>query len=270
MPGLFEFSLPGEQPIGLAGPWQPAPPAPVSFAAGATPAQDDHPTWRVNLPGDEQEAQRALLEAELQVAAAEAALDQVPARLEAVSSAQARGPGVSFDAASFSVEPGSPEADMLVLLGHVQAVEEGQAVSFGVGDVAARAWEEARTQFDAFVQQLQREVLNFAWVETNVQARILARTSVGWSGDNNTIWLQQLDQAERDMHRRALQVAVKSRALRIRMFATVTGGAAKLSFLLATPAGAVMALPAAWRYVTEILEQVKTYQTLSQGGQDGR
>ena len=266
MPGLFELTLPDGEPVGLVGPWQAAAPASVSFEAGAEPPAPEVPVWSVNLPADEDEAERALAEAEAQVAAAAAALAQVPARLEELTSAQPRSGGVSFDVTSFSVDPGSPEAEMLSLMEHAQALEKGGGVSYGIKDFASQAWEQARDQFETFVQQLEREVLNLAWVETKVEMQLRARSVVGWSGDNNTIWLADLEAQEIDVHRRAVQVAVKSRLLRIRMFTTVTGGAARLSLLLATPAGAVLALPAAWKYVTEILQQIKTYQTLTQGG----
>lgn len=266
MPALFELSLPDDEAIGLIGPWQVAPSAPVSFAAGESVAQVDAPVWKVSLPADEAEAEQALAEAEAQIAAAEAALNEVPARFDAITSAQPRGEQVSFDVASFGVQADSPEAAMFALLEHAQALEQGRTVSFGVSDVASAAWEQAKAQFEAFVGQLQREVFHFAWVETNVDNQLLARTMVGWSGDSDTIWLEDASAEQRSAHRRALRVAVKSRALRLRMFVTVTGGAAKLSVLLTTPAGAVLALPAAWKYVTEILQQIKSYQTLAQGG----
>lgn len=270
MPGIFELSLPEGEAVGLVGPWQAAPPAPVSFEAGAASPAAEVPVWSVNLPGDEEEAGMALAEAEAEVAAAEAAMDEVPARLEELTSAAPGGAAVSFDVTSFSVEPDSPEAEMLSLLEHARLLEQGGGVSYGIGDIASQAWEKARDQFRVFVQQLEREVLNLAWVETKVETQLVARTTVGWGGDSNTIWRPELEMTQQDMHRRAVQVAVKSRLLRIRMFSTVTSGAAKLSLLLTTPAGAVLALPAAWKYVTEILNQVKTYQTLTQGGQHGK
>lgn len=266
MPSIFELSLPNDEPLGLVGPWQAGASTPVSFAAGESSARIDAPVWKVSLPSDADEAEQALSEAEAQVAAAEAALNEVPVRFEAIASAQPRGEAVSFEAATFAVEAGSPEAELLDLLGHVRLMEQGRTVSFGVADYASAAWEQAKVQFEAFVAQLQREVFNFAWVETNIEGQLLARTTVGWSGDSHTVWLERASAEQRSAHQRALQVAVKSRALRLRMFVTVTGGAAKLSLLLTTPAGAVLALPAAWKYVTEILGQIKSYQTLTQGG----
>lgn len=266
MPGVFELTLPDGEAVGLVGPWQAAPPAPVSFEAGAGSHAPEIPVWSVNLPVDAEEAEAALAEAEAHVFAAEAALDQVPERLETLTSARPDTGVVSFDVASFSVQPDTPEAEMLSLLEHARALEAGGGVSYGIGDFASQAWEKARDQFKVFVEQIQREVLNLAWVETKVEAQILARTTVGWGGDSNTIWEPELDAAQMDLHRRAVDVAVKSRLLRIRMFSTVTGGAAKLSLLLTTPAGVVLALPAAWKYVNEILNQIKTYRTLTQGG----
>lgn len=269
MPATFELSLPNEEPVGLVGPWEAGAPAPVSFVAGES-APLDAPVWKVSLPEDPFAAEQALSEAEAQIAAAEAALNEIPARLEAVTSAQPRGSQVSFEAAPHRIETDSPEASMLDLLGHARSLEQGRTViSYGMTDFASEAWEQARVQFEAFVGQIQREMLHFAWVETNVAGRVLARTTVGWSGDNNTAWLDGVAADQVAIHRRALQVAIKSRALRMRIFATVTGGAAKLSILLSTPAGAVLALPAAWKYVTDILAQIKSYQTLTQGGTNG-
>ncbi|MDI6770306.1 MAG: hypothetical protein QMD04_11620 [Anaerolineales bacterium] len=48
------------------------------------------------------------------------------------------------------------------------------------------------------------------------------------------------------------------------MITTITTGAAKIAILLATPAGAVMALPAAYKYVNQILSQVREVQALTQ------
>jgi hypothetical protein len=266
MPGIFELHLPDEEPLGLVGPWEAAPPAPLSFDVGSEPPAPDVPVWRVNLPEDETEAELALSQAEAQLLASESSLDQVPARLEALTSAAPRGGGVSFDISSFSVEDGSPEASALDLLAQAQAIEQGRPVSYGLEGLASEAWEHARDQFEAFLGQIQREVLNLAWVETSSGTLLLARTVVGWSGDSNTLWSAETTPGQRQLHRRALTAAVKSRLLRIRIFSTVTGGAAKLALLFTTPAGAVLALPAAWKFVNEILKEIKAYQTLSQGG----
>jgi len=265
MPGVFEVHLPEDGPPGLAGPWEVSPPAPVSFDAGAVPAAEQTPLWRANLPGDQAAAGQALSEAEAELLAAEVALEGMSARMEALTRAGTAS-GVSFDASALALPPGSPEASALDLLSQAQAIEQGRPVSFGLEGLGSQAWEEAQKQFEAFLNQLQREVLNLAWVETNSGGRLLARTVIGWTGDSNTLWAEDTAAEERDLHRRSLTTAVRSRLLRVRIFSTVTGGAAKLSVMFTTPAGVVLALPAAWKLVTEILRQLKNYQTVSQGG----
>lgn len=264
MPGIFELQLPEGEPLGLVGPWEAAPPASVSFDVGSGEAAPDAPVWRVRLPEDEAEAGLALSEAEAQLRASESGLEEAPARMDAILSALPG--GVSFGTVSFSVESGTPEASALDLLAQAQAIEQGRPVSFGVEGFGSQAWEQARDQFEAFLGQLQREVLNLAWVETSAGEQLLARTAIGWGGDSNTLWAAEASDEQRRLHRRALTTAVKSRLLRIRIFSTVTSGAVKLSVMFTTPAGAVLALPAAWKFVNEILQQIKTYQTVSQGG----
>jgi hypothetical protein len=268
MPAIFELTLPDEEPVGLIGPWK-AEAAPVSFSVGEE-AGSDAPTWKVSLPSDQIEADQALSEAEARIAQAEAALEKIPARLDEITASGPRGTGVSFAVASYGFEEQSPEAEMFGLLEQARQLEQGPAVAaYALGDVTFAAWEQARVQFETFVGQLQREVMHFAWVETNVEGRLLARTTVGWSGDSETVWLEGLGAGQVVLHQRSLQVTVKTRALRMRMFSTVTGGAAKLSVLLTTPAGALLALPAAWKYVTEILELLKTQRNLTQGESNG-
>ena len=107
MPDIFEFHTPGEEPLGLVGPWQPAGAAPLSFGVGSD-LPPDIPVWRINLPGDEAEAEAALAGAEAQLAATETELEQVPRRLEELSQTLISQPaGVSFDISSSGVEPGS-------------------------------------------------------------------------------------------------------------------------------------------------------------------
>lgn len=268
MPGIFEVQIPEGEALGLAGPWEAAPSGAVAFSLGADDSPEA-PVWRVNLPEDEWEARRALDEAEAQLLASESALERVPVRVDALIFPVSPGSEVSFAVTSFRAEEGSPEAWTLDLLAQAQAIEQGLPVSFGLGEMGSQAWEAARDQFEKFLGQLQREVLNLAWVETTAGGQVLARTAIGWSGDSDTAWAAESTPEQRQMHRRALSMAVRSRLLRIRIFSTVTGGAAKLSVLFTTPAGVLLALPAAWKLVIEILQQIKNYQKLSQGVQDG-
>lgn len=89
----------------------------------------------------------------------------------------------------------------------------------------------------------------------------MARTSVNWTGDAKTVWGAPVTLAESDLHRCSLRLAVVSRASLMRMLVVVTQGAAKISVLIATPGGAVLALPAAWKYVKRLLREIETYRS---------
>lgn len=263
MTALFELILPSEEPLGLVGPWQASAAPPLSFGVEETV---DVPVWRVNLPADETLAWQAVAMAQAQLTLSEEALARLPTRLDSLVSASVTQGALSFGASEHGLPETGAEATLFDLLDQARALEQGRAVSFGVGEMASEAWEQARAQFDAFVRQLQQEILHLAWVETKIAGELHARSVMGWSGDAETVWQVDVSAVHRDFHLQTLRLAVQSRLLRLRMFTTVTSGAARLSLLLASPLGAWLALPAAWKYVTEILNQIKTYQTLTHGG----
>jgi hypothetical protein len=62
------------------------------------------------------------------------------------------------------------------------------------------------------------------------------------------------------LHQRSLHIVTQTRGLHLRLFATIAVGATKVSSLLATPGGAVLALPAVYQYVMQIVAQVKQLQ----------
>ena len=229
----------------------------VSFEAGA--AVDETPVWRVNLSSDVRLSGQSFRLAEAQLVAAQQALDSVPERLDGfIQRSARRGAGQ----VSFAVEEiGTPEADLTGLLGEYRAMESGQ-VSFGVREDVSQAWEQAKAQFDALLQSINQEILHFAWVETCVDGQPVARTTVGWGGDSQTLYSADISADEIGQHSQTLHLASASRSLKLRMFTTITTGAVKLTTLLASGSGAVLALPLAYQYVTQILAQVKEYQAL--------
>lgn len=191
------------------------------------------------------------------------ALDSVPDRIENLvgrSQAQARGE------VSFAAGPLPPaEAELLQLLAASgrTAIQTGQPeVSFGLGQDLGAELRKAIAGFQQFTQRIARLIAHFAWVETQVTGHLLARTVVSWTGDMNTLWEDYLEPQQVDLHRRSLTLAITSRAAMLRTFIATTQGAAKLSVLLATPGGAVLALPAAWKYVNQILAELEEIRDL--------
>jgi hypothetical protein len=242
------------------------------------------PVFRVNLPADGASAAQALAAREGYIRNLNAALENVPARLDGLVARtqerqkKAAASGVSFDTLSLEeLEPG-PEGDLLALLGEAPTpllsphfprssaenggMKGGDELSFGLPETASAAWEQAKAGFDALIQQINRDALHFAWVETNVADALIARTTVGWTGDSQTAFAHGLDGAQVALHQRTLRIVTQTRSMRLRLFITIASGAAKVSVLIATPAGAVLALPAVYQYVMQIVAQVKQLKSI--------
>jgi hypothetical protein len=250
---------------GLLGNWD-IPPLParevISFAAPA-PDLEQAPTWRINLPADPAQAIRQLDGAQAYLQSSQDALDSLPDRIENLvnrSQAQTRGE-ISFAAGPLP----AAEAELLQLLAASgrTAIQTGQPeVSFGLGQDLRAELGKATEGFQQFTQKISRLVAHFAWVETQVTGHLLARTVVGWTGDMNTLWEEYLQPQQVDLHRHNLLLATTSRAAMLRTFIVTTQGAARLSVLLASPGGALLALPAIWKYVNQILAELEKIRDL--------
>lgn len=233
---LFEVIDPNNGPA-PPGPWETRAAPATSFSAGEAQA----PVWRVSLPADTNAASGALLAAETQLRRQEAAVDQAPVRLRVLA---ARG-----GAASFSTG-GGPETRLVALL---NSGEGRGAVSFGAGDDGGLAG--AQQRFRAFVRQVQDAVGNFAVVETLVEQRLVARSAVSWTGDLRSLLGAELAPAQERLHQRSLGLAMRSRVALLRTFGIVVRGASIVALMATSPAGAIYALPAAWRFVDDLLRE---------------
>lgn len=272
---IFE-STGTSDPLGL---WATAPQAEmVHFGIGdeSNSPPPAAPVFRVNLSGSGESAGEAFESSEAYFAQVNAALDNVPARLDdlvnRMQARQAGGNSISFDVASLEAEPGL-EGDLLLLLEDASRPEAADSergmVHFGIDDLSqgasepvSQAWQAAKASFDALLEQINREVLHFAWVETKVDGQIIARSEVDWSGDAVTWWAENVSEEQKSLHHRTLNVAARSRNIKLRLFVTVAGGAAKVTTLMAagTP---ILALPAVYQYVMSIVKQVRQLQSIS-------
>jgi hypothetical protein len=178
-------------------------------------------------------------------------IKEAPDRLDAFVRSQSA--GLSFDVSLEGREFAKPEAELLVLLSEIQ--EERAPVSFGLGEKLVGGWQQATNRFQAFVDQLLKSVGHYAWVETCIQEQCLGRTGVGWTGDTNTVWRQGLNTEQVELHQRTLTLALESRDTLIRTFVLAARGAVQLSILLTMPGGALLALPAVWKFVNQILKE---------------
>lgn len=270
MAAVFETSG-MDDPLGL---WTSTVPAAgtVSFSVGGDEPdpQPAEPVFRVNLPADNAAASQAMDAREQYIRNLDAALNNVPARLDGlVARTQERQQkaaqgGVSFDVSSAEETESGPESDLLSLLDDAEAEEKAQSgeVSFGLQETASAALEQAKAGFETLTEQISREVLHFAWVETTIADALLARTTIGWTGDAQTAFAQGVNDFQVVLHNRNLRIVTQTRNIRLRLFITIATGAAKVSALLTTPTGAVLALPAVYQYVMQIIAQVKQLQSI--------
>jgi hypothetical protein len=233
-------------PPGVFSRWEAAPDEPLSFSA-----PDDIPVWSVNVSADLTQA-TAQLEAELaQVTGATDGLSVAEARLAALVE-NAPGAGLSFDSSATPMPPA--ERELLATLEQLRAGEPG-SVSFGLRpDGAALA--EAEEKFKNVLARLTQSLAYYAFVETKIEGHMLCRTTLNWSSDAQTVWQRGLPEEQSDLHRRTLELAVQSRAALMRTVALTAQSALKISTLLALPGGALLALPAAWKFINAVLSEV--------------
>jgi hypothetical protein len=228
------------------GPWATRPAPPVSFSAGAAP-EAGAPIWRVNLPSDPGEARAALADAGRVLRAQEAALDMATTRIRRLASG-----GASFAAGRTP----APELELMGLVGELRAAESG-ASSFGLRETVSAGWQEAEEKFRAFAAQVQETLTSYAVVETQVESVLIGRTSVGWTGDVRSLLVATVGVEQADLHRGTLALALESRAAVLRTFATVMRGAAIVTTMISSPVGAVAAMPAAWKFVDQLLSDMR-------------
>lgn len=235
----------------------------VSFSASAE--QDIPPAvWRLDLPPDHQAAAQALQAYSFQTQAALVVIEDLPIRIEGLVKRKqtADAAGASF---SLSEQPDLPAEDAGLLLSLLEIDRLGEQVSFGLEEKLPEDWQAAYRQFQAAAGRLLRSISHLAWVETSQGGQLLGRTAVGWAGDMQTYYRPALPPQQYELHRRSLQVALASRYALIRLFSATIGVASRLSLLLATPGGALLSLPAVWKYFNQILSEVEKYQLVAAG-----
>ena len=233
----------------------------VSFAASAETAVPPA-TWRVDLPPDHQAAAQEL---EVYASQAQASLQVIAALPERIDSLVARvqdagAAGLSFSAAEQAELP-DEESDLLLSLYEIDHLAD--QVSFGLEERLPQDWQSSYRQFQAAASRLLRSISHLAWVETSQGGQLLGRTSVGWAGDMQTFYRPALLPQQALLHQRSLEVALAARYALIRLFTATIAASSRLSLLLATPGGALLSLPAVWKYVNQILSEIEQYKLVA-------
>jgi hypothetical protein len=190
-----------------------------------------------------------------QIAAGEASLEAAQRGLEAASCrldafVESQSTGLSFGVDRAEISPAKPEAQLLKALTEIR---EGRgAMSFSPGEDRANWWTQGAPRIEAFVRRGLQFIVHYAWVESEMEGRLLGRTAVSWTGDMDTVWPEDVRPDQAALHQRALALALASRDTMIRTVIIAARGAAKLSMAMATPGGAIVALPAVWDFINRV------------------
>lgn len=239
--------------------------APVSFDLGSA-SDPDVVIFSSDLPADLQQANSEIETAEAGVQANLASLGAAQARLDQFVRSQTG--GVSFSVPGYA--SGSPESQLLVLLEATEPGGEWDAASFEAGEAKSSQWERAAAEFREFIQRLNQIVGHFAWVETQISGKLVARSSVSWTGNLETAWNIPPTADLSSLHQRTLKLALASRAGMLKTFGVVSAGAVKLTALVASPAGAILALPATWNFIRQVQHETARYQSIKEEIEDGK
>ncbi len=240
-PASFDVLDPDAEPgdVGV-GPWRlaPAPAEAVSFAVGApdAPAGPRPVVWRVELAGAD--AARALAEESERAARLDARLAEATSRARAALAARDAAGAVSFAVgAESSPAVGAAEAQLLA--------ELDAPVSFAVGGDEPRG-------VGASLERLLRRATRLALVETRVTGRDVAATEVSLLGDARTVVLPGATPDDARLHQGALEATLRTR----RAWARIALQTLQVAALVST-GNAVMALPAAWRFVRTLVREAE-------------
>ena len=211
--------------------------------------------WRMDLPADAQLAAEHIAMAEKQAMAVQGKLAEIPSRIDSMLHAEVRSDQqlLEFSAPPES-QPELPSAES-DLLRWLENLEPG-SVSFEAA--AAPVEIESKTgEFRQQLEQMTRSLSNLAWIETQQSGRILARTAVDWTGDQHTTWIAASGVEEHYLHQQSLQLAITTRLTRIRALIVIVRGAARLATLATVPGGALLALPAIWKFTSQVLAELR-------------
>ncbi len=205
--------------------WQPLPAAvPREFNLKAVgpdmAAPEDVSVWEVSLPDDAGAAREVLTLARARLAVAQAG---VPAPVPASNEA--------------------PEETLAEWIGRTQAGQQLPDEQRGLEQVAG------------FFGRLRDSVRSYAAIDTRVGGVRTGLTLVSWSGDFRTAWPRGLTADEAARHTAAVVLTLRTRDAWLRLGLTVAQGALQLTALFgANPA---LALPAAYRFVRQVIDQVQ-------------
>ena len=186
-------------------------------------------------------------------------LSEAQKRLATMMERQAQAAGPAAEHLSFEIRApspvvvDSPEAHLLSVLEKEDSAQG--AVSFGILDRWQKGpdWQGLQSQLDQFVGFVNRQLLHFAWVDTEVNGLLVARTTINWGGDMTSVWLPRITSEQTALHRRSLQLAIQSRQQSVRTVSMTARMAGQLALAFTTPLGPLQWMALAWQFISDVV-----------------
>jgi hypothetical protein len=205
----------------------------------------------VRLPAAVEQAHALLATGEQQVATAYRNLPVARQRMETIVQLAEGGAEQPVSFATPTLADDEQEMLALLRVGESSSRGESAPVSFSGAETVAPN-EATIQQATGFFEQVRQMISSYTLVETEVGNKLLARTSVSWGGDYHTVWSSRTCTPEQmQLHVRTLRLSTTSRDAFVLIFQETI----RLLFLVSTPAGALLAIPSAWRLINRIMQQ---------------
>jgi hypothetical protein len=239
-------------------PWQIGRPD-VAFDLGESDLLSDSALWNCDLPANLQDAMNILDRQETDQHRVIHQLDSVPGRIEALA-AQTHNKAaadVAF-ASGDSLALGREEGFFLEELNALNPAS--LPIHFGIGDSPAKSWQTAFDQFQRTTDHVQLLISQLARVETRLGGKLVGRTIINIKGDLQTDWEDPINPEQSALHLRSLRQALASRTALIKMLSFTVQGAFLAATWIGGPGSVLLALPATWRYIQAIMNQVSDAQ----------
>jgi hypothetical protein len=217
------------------------------IGAGRTQALESL-VWRVDLSADPGQASASLAQAEASLAKNREALNAAEGRFGRFVKTLPKGEE-GGGRVTRGILP-RPERTLLALLADARAgvLPVGQDGENRLSE----GWQTSVDGFQAFIAGVQASMATDSRVETRVEGQLIAQTRANRLGDLQTIWLEKTDEAYRAVHQRSLQAALDGLHLMLETLAVNARMAGELSGLIENAEGGLLALPLAWRFITDI------------------
>lgn len=225
----------------------------LSFSTGSTVRDGDAFSWRTSLPGDRLLATRAITEAETKVESYVNSLALTGSYIDRLATGDKR----SWEEMSRLGIAANELGELMKLRSQARLA----GVDFGLVKDISTSVAKLLPQFEEFVNRIQRLITQYANVETLIGDQLIARTVVTWAGDNHTLWMRDAGDTDASLHQRSLALSLKSKDAWVQTFVLIAQSTLKLSILFASGAG-ILALPASWKIVNDLLAQAATLQMI--------